>query len=59
MEIFPGGGTTYLLNYFTYVLQVGAGGLSSGIFSVQIYNNFKLENVAPAVIFFAKMDQIW
>ena len=49
MEIFPGGGATYLL----YILQVGvAGGLSSGIFSVQIYNNFKLENVAPAVIFF-------
>ena len=40
MEIFPGGGATYLL---TYILQVGvAGGLSSGIFSVQIYNNFKL-----------------
>ena len=53
MEIFPGGGAPY------YILQVGvAGGLSSGIFSVQIYNNFKLENVAPAVFFFAKMEWI-
>ena len=55
MEIFPGGEGQPI-----YILQVGvAGGLSSGIFNVQIYNNFKLENVAPAVIFFAKMDQIW
>ena len=28
-----------------------AGGLSSGIFSVKIYNNFELENVALPIIF--------